>query len=199
MKKPLIAVDIDDVLSHTASTILTYGNEKWGYHHTLDDFTEDLATMWQIEKPEAELRWNEFMVSGSFDTFGVIEDAKQALEALQPRFSLWAVTSRRESLLSVTERWLNSNYPGVIEKVLSAGIYGKSRENSVHLTKAEILQEIEADYLIDDQPKHCIGAASVGIPSVMFGEYPWQRDIKLPDLVTRCKSWQEVVRYFDGQ
>jgi 5'(3')-deoxyribonucleotidase len=40
MAKPVIAVDIDDVLSHSARAVAEYSNERWGYSLTEDDFKE---------------------------------------------------------------------------------------------------------------------------------------------------------------
>ena len=39
------------------------------------------------------------------------------------------------------------------------------------LTKGMLAKEIKADYLIDDQLKHCSAAAELGIPALLFGVY----------------------------
>lgn len=197
--KKTIAVDIDDVLSRSAETVLAFSNERWGHEHTLEDLTEDLAAMWQVTEEEREERWLEYMASGNFETYGVIEAAKEALEKLKEHYTLIAVTSRRPILMEITEEWLEANYPGIIDKVVCAQIYGVGKKNALHLTKAEILQEIEAEYLIDDQTKHCFGAAGVGVKALLFGGYPWNRDVALPEGVVRCNEWKDVLEYFDAQ
>jgi 5'(3')-deoxyribonucleotidase len=199
MPKPVIAVDIDDVLSHTAQAIIDYGNERWGHANTLDDFSEHLAEMWQVDAEESHQRWEEFMTSGVIEVYDVVPKAKDALEKLTQNYRLVAVTARRDSLLGITEEWLNSNYPGLMSDLIGAQIYGAGKIDAHVLTKAEVLQRISANYLIDDQPKHCIGAAEVGIPSVLYGGYPWNKQAEIPDLVTRCDTWHDVLEYFDGR
>jgi len=197
--KLTIAVDIDDVLSRSSEVIIQFGNERWGHNLTLEDLTEDLATMWQVSVEEAESSWVEYLASGAMEQYDVIPEAKKALLKLKEHFTLIAVTSRRRTLMDITQRWLDANYPGCIDELVCAGIYGEGKVNAHHLTKAEVLQEIGADYLIDDQPKHCNGAVSVGVKAVLFGGYPWNRDAKTPAGVVRCKEWKDVVEYFDGQ
>lgn len=197
--KKIIAVDIDDVLSRTAQSIIDYGNKQWGHSHTLEDFNEQLSQMWQVEAEEAHKRWLEFMNSGIIEQYDVIPEAKDALEKLADRFILIVVTSRRDSLLGITREWLDANYPGIITEIVGAQIYGTGKADAHALTKAEVLQQLSADYLIDDQPKHCIGAAGVGVKAVLYGGYPWNRDVGIPSDVTRCDDWQTVLEYFDGQ
>lgn len=199
MSKPIIAVDIDDVLSRTADKIIAYGNKTWGHIHTLDDFTEKLQDMWQVDESEAQRRWLEYMDSGVFETYDVIPQAKDVLRYLSDRYRIIAVTSRRVSLMGVTEEWLAVNYAGIIEEVVPALIFGEGKKDSHLLTKAEVLQKVAADYHIDDQPKHCIGAASVGITGILYGGYPWNRDVEIPDGVVRCDDWQAIKEYFDGR
>jgi 5'(3')-deoxyribonucleotidase len=196
--KPIIAVDIDDVLSRSAQAVVAYSNEHWGHSLTADDFNERLAEMWQVEEKEAERRWTEYMASGNFGIHGVVADAKTVLESLRNRYQLIAVTSRRGELADITQEWLDSNYPGLVERVVHSGFYGKGNADAHQMTKADILTQMGARYLIDDQPKHCIGAAEVGIRAVLFGDYGWNRDIMLPAGVVRCKDWAAVQEYFNG-
>jgi uncharacterized HAD superfamily protein len=197
--RPIIALDIDDVLSRTAETIIEYGNEHWDYGHTLEDFNERVAAMWQVDQDEAERRWAQYMTSGNMERYDVIADAKEVLAKLQKHYRIIAVTSRRESLMGITREWINSNYTGLIESVVSSKIYGEGRADAHQLTKAAVLQEMDAAYLIDDQPKHCLGAAEVNVQAVLFGDYPWNRALELPASVSRCKDWQAVWEYFDGR
>jgi FMN phosphatase YigB (HAD superfamily) len=199
MFKPIIALDIDDVVSHTAENIIAYANERWGHQHTIEDFTEHLAEMWQVDQQEAERRWHEYIHSGSMEQYDAIPGALAVLRQLQGHYRIIAVTSRREILVEMTERWLSSNYPELVERVISSNVYGKGDPHAHKRTKADILKEMGAAYLIDDQPKHCNGAAGVGVQAILFGDYPWNRDVELADGVTRCKDWAAVEEYFDAR
>lgn len=199
MARPIIALDIDDVLSRSAATIIRYANKRWGHAHTLEDFNEHLPTLWQVEQSEAERRWAEYMASGEMERYELLPDARIVLTNLARQYRIIAVTSRRESLMDLTERWLSANYPGITERVISSNFYGNGNPDAYKLTKAAILQEIGADYLIDDQPKHCNGAAGVGVRAVLFGDYPWNRSVELAKSIVRCKDWHAVQEYFDGR
>jgi uncharacterized HAD superfamily protein len=199
MTKQTISVDIDDVLSHSAAQIIAYGNEHFGLSHGLEDFTEDLASLWQVEPEEVEQRWLGYIESGNIANYDVIPEALAVLQKLKQKYRIIAVTSRRQSLLDITREWLDSNYPDIIDEVVSSGIYGSGKRHAHKLTKAEILKEVGPDFHIDDQPKHCIGAASVGVQAILFGDYPWLRDVELPGGVVRCKDWPAVLEYFDGR
>lgn len=199
MKKPIIAVDIDDVLSLTVEKILAFGNDRWGHDHTHDDFTEHLQDMWQVGDDEARTRWYEYMNSGVIGTYNVVPTAKEVLGRLRNRYQIIAVTSRRESLLDITNQWLDQHYPGLLDQVISAGIYGLNMPNAHTLTKAGVLQRIGARYLIDDQPKHCIGADSVGVTAILFGGYPWNIKAEVPPSVVRLNDWNAIEEYFHEQ
>ena len=140
-----------------------------------------------------------FALPGNFENYDVIPRARQVLEHLSKKYRIIAVTSRRASLMDVTKQWLDANYPGIVEEVVPALIFGEGKKDSHLLTKAEILQEVGADYHIDDQPKHCIGAASVGITGILYGGYPWNKHVEVPDRVVRCDDWDAIQEYFDGK
>ena len=199
MKKPIIALDVDDVLSSTAQTIIDYGNKKWGHSHTIHDFDEKLADMWRVDPEEGNRRWTEFMNSGHLETLIPIPEARLVLENLRSSYTFIAVTSRRESLIGITELWLDRNYPGIISEVHSAGIYGRNLPDAHLLTKADKLVSLGADFLIDDQPKHCIGATEAGIQSILFGGYPWQTSVTVPNRVAKCGNWRAVANYFEAK
>lgn len=65
------------------------------------------------------------------------------------------------------------------------------------MTKGELAKSIGADYIIDDQIKHVLAAAELGIRGILFGDYAWNKADVLPDNVTRVNDWQEVLNYFE--
>ncbi len=118
-------------------------------------------------------------------------------------YRLIVITSRRKELEQETATWINEYFPGIFEEVHHAGIWDKlEREDSAEIavtTKAEICSQLGADYLIDDHPKHCFAAAGAKIPSLLFGDYPWNEVAVLPDGVARVNNWREIGDYFNGQ
>ena len=67
------------------------------------------------------------------------------------------------------------------------------------LTKGELARDLKVDYLVDDQPKHCLSAAEHGVKTVLFGDHKVGRNLRLPTGVIRARNWREVLEYFDGE
>ncbi|HSX16618.1 MAG TPA: hypothetical protein VLH86_00770 [Patescibacteria group bacterium] len=202
MSQQTIAVDIDDVLAAGSEGFATFSNERWGTNITAEDYTENFGLAWGVPLEEALKRVDEYLASGAHGRFRHFDDALPVLQRLAKRYKLVVVTSRRVFLKPETDAWVERHFPGIFEEIRYAGFFEKSDASNVHArlqhTKAELLKELGADYLIDDQPKHCYGAAAVGVTSLLFGEYKRNRDIKeLPAGVIRAKSWSEVGRYFN--
>jgi uncharacterized HAD superfamily protein len=122
------------------------------------------------------------------------------LQRLAKKFDLVVVTSRREMLKPETDAWMERHFPGIFKELHYAGMWDDATDipKALAHTKAELCREIGADYLIDDQPKHCIGAAEAGLRCILFGDYRWNKgDQKLPQGITRARHWDDVAEYFD--
>lgn len=199
LKKPVIAIDIDDVLAASAEGFVAFSNERWGMNLTVDDYDEHWGKMWQIEhdREEIERRAAEYHTLGVVGKYQPRSEAEPVLNKLSRRFDLVVVTSRRRMIASETEAWLKGHFPGVFAAVHYAGMWDDDHPNRYDATKTELCREISASYLIDDQLKHCLAAAEAGIPAVLFGRYAWNRVDQLPPHVTRCENWDQVQDYFE--
>jgi 5'(3')-deoxyribonucleotidase len=195
--KPIIAIDIDDVLAANAAGFVEWSNSKFGTHLTPNDYQEHWAEMWKIERAEAEKRAHEFHESDHVSTYKVIPNALEALERLKTRFTLILITSRRLSIEKLTREWIDKNYPDIFSDYIFCGFYDTRGASGLKLTKAELAKGIKADYLIDDQLKHIEAAAQVGIKGLLFGDYSWNKKDQLSANVTRVKDWSEILRYFN--
>lgn len=183
MPKPTIAVDIDDVLAANAEDFAKFSNERWGTNLKPDDYTEHWAELWKVDFDEVERRREVIIKEKVFTTHRIFNEAKPALEKLARNYRLAIVSSRGRRVQKDTIDWINKEFRSIFSEIHFAKIWDKNRHvlESLKLTKAEICQEIGADYLIDDQPKHCIAAAQAGITSLLFGDYKWTRDVKSID------------------
>lgn len=197
--KKTIAVDVDDVLAASAEGFVTFSNKKWGTRLTVEDYDERWAIMWNVSHEEEKERAHTIHSEGIVKDFVHFPEAKDALQRLAEQYWLVVTTSRANHVKEYTKEWLDRYFGGLFEEVHHTGFYDSLHSGAHKLTKADLCRSIGADYLIDDQPKHCFASAEVGIPSLLFGVYPWSRDIKqLPKDVERVKDWQEVLDYFDG-
>lgn len=200
MKKPVIAVDVDDVLAVNAANFITFSNQHWGTSLTVEDFQEDFTTMWGVDRDEVARRMTEYADLGIAADYPHFEDAVPVLKDLKKRFDLVIVTSRRKLLVGHTLEWLEKYFSNIFQEVHHAGIFDELKAGSFTATKADLCRQIGSDYLIDDQIKHCVAAAEAGITSVLFGDYSWNRTSQnLPSNVIRAANWQAVKDYFDKE
>jgi 5'(3')-deoxyribonucleotidase len=202
MKKQIIAVDIDDVMAAGAAGFIKYSNETWGHTLTVEDFDENFAVAWGVSIEEAMRRVTQYLESGAHGRFDPLVEALPVLKRLAAKYELIIVTSRRLIIKPETDAWIAKHFPNIFSKIVYAGIYDNSNKDDVHHrlkhTKADVLKDLGADYLIDDQPKHCLGAAEAGVTCLLFGDYKWNRDITdLPKNVVRTKTWKQVEEYFN--
>ncbi|HUS25740.1 MAG TPA: hypothetical protein VMY99_00110 [Nevskiaceae bacterium] len=199
---PTIAVDIDDVLSASAEGFAAYSKKHWGSKAKAQDYTEAWAVFWDVPIDEVVRRGEQFHASDAVAGYKHFPDALPVLHALHNRYKLVIVTSRRRVLQAHTDMWLNAYFPGLFSETHYVGMWDTDKDlgHKLKQTKTETCRQIGADYLIDDQPKHCHDAAGAGIQSILFGDYAWNRaPQKLSSGVIRAKNWYGVKEYFDAQ
>jgi 5'(3')-deoxyribonucleotidase len=199
MKKQTIAVDIDDVLADNAGGFIAFSTQRWGTHLSPEDYDERFAAMWEIDEHEAERRAVEFHGSGVIGRYRHDPGASPVLRELSKNYRLIVITSRRKQVAQESLAWLDRYYAGIFSDVHFAGMWDKADPLAHQATKAELSRELGADYLIDDQPKHCIGAAEAGLTALLFGDYKWNRHADVPTGVVRVKDWLAVEEYFHAQ
>ncbi len=200
MSKPIIAIDIDDVLAANAEGFVAFSNERWGTKLLPADYTEHWADVWQVDIGEANQRAMVLHDSGVIGGYRHFDEALPVLTGLCKRYDLIAITSRRISIEKLTREWIDKHYEGIFSDIQFAGIFdGPISLDRLHRTKADLFVSNDVKYVIDDQLKHCLAAAELNINVVLFGEYPWNQIDELPAGVTRCKDWAAVLEYFDGR
>lgn len=200
LMKQIIAVDIDDVLSFTARGFTEFSNQTWGTRLEPHDFNEDFLTMWQVGYEVGIERLQQFLESDLALRYEHDQSAHPVLTRLSKSFEIIAVTSRSQPLRQMTEVWLDERYPNIFRALYFSGIYDQDKSKKAHLVSKEaIYLKISPEYVIDDHLKHCKAAASLGIKTVLFGNYVWNQADSLPDGVTRCNDWAAVGDYFDAK
>lgn len=201
MIKPVIAVDIDDVLARHVTIFVEFSNQQWGTNLTTEDYDENWAKLWHVDEVELMRRADIFHRSGVLAQCQPIDGALPALRHLKQDFRLIVITSRRIQVETETLAWINQNYPDIFEEIHFAGIWDAINVKSdimAQSTKAALCQQLGANYLIDDQFKHCHAAAESGVASLLFGDYGWNRQAVLVPGITRVIDWQAVEGYFNG-
>ena len=204
--KPIIAIDIDDVLSSSAKAFVEFSNERWGTTLEPDDYDEDWARMWELDGANAEhleivkTRGNEILTY-SVPRMDHTPDAYEVLKQLREHYTLIVVTSRRTNLKADTLAWIKERYAGIFEDdtIYFTGFYDDLTTSSWAKTKGDILRDLNVSYLIDDQVKHCNSAAVHDIKALQFGGFGPQVSQPVHELVVRVKTWNEILEYFNAE
>lgn len=197
--KPVIAVDIDDVLAMNAQAFVDFSNKRWGTNLTVKDYSDHWHDLWQADDQETQRRIKEYVASGTFRKYLTVQDAREILNSLKKHYRLAVLTARQTSLQPETNAWLDKNFSDIFDEIHYAGIWDLPLEEAIKHNKTAVAQRIGAKYLIEDQLKYAIPAAKAGIKVLLFGDYKWNQLDRLPPNVTRVKNWQEVLEYFNGR
>jgi 5'(3')-deoxyribonucleotidase len=201
MKKPVIAVDIDDVLAIENDAVRQFSNERYGHNHTPEDYRVpgEYWGYWQVvqgvDGEEFDRRYGEYLASGVKGQLAVMDGAIETITQLKEHFTLVIVTARDAHLVEITKEWLNAHFPDTFESVEFVAVWS----GDVQASKAEICTHLKAEYLLDDSPLHIKSAHEAGITGVLFGEYGWSVGAELPQGTVRCKDWSAVGAYFERQ
>ena len=104
-------------------------------------------------------------------------------------------TALPEHLMPMRRRWIDKNFPGIFEEVRSTNTWGTD------LTKGDVVVKWGAQELVDDQAKHAIGMARVGMTGLLFGQYNYHDGLEVPeDLageLVRVPDWDSIAEYFE--
>jgi len=195
--KKTIAFDMDDVLAANAEGFVAFTNKRWGTSLTTQDYDEHWAKLWGVDHEEYMRRNDEFHSSGAVAHYRHYDEAAPVLTKFKESYRLVVVTSRRRIIEKETHAWLDKHFNGIFDEIHFAGIWDNHDQQAHRVTKGEICQQIGADYLVDDQLKHCMAAAGAGLQAVLYGDYSWNQTNTLPKDVTRAHNWQEVLDYFE--
>lgn len=199
MLKPIIAVDIDDVLAIENEAVREFANQRYGHAHKPEDYLVDgeYWGYWEyvqgVDEQEGKRRYGEYMASGLKGHLKVMDGALEALTALKQQYDLVVVTSREAHLVDLTHDWLVRHFPGVFNHVEFVAVWTGDTKGS----KAVVCSHLNASYLIDDNPEHLLLAAEAGIKGILFGSYGWSSSRQVPETVDRAANWQEVREIFD--
>lgn len=116
-KRPIIAIDVDDVIGSENEAIRQFINLNYGSNHTKEDYLVDgkywgyWESIWNVSKDEAEQRFNTFLNSSQKDNLEIIDGAVTAIERLKENYDLVIVTSRFGRQLKTTKPWLDKRFP----------------------------------------------------------------------------------------
>lgn len=190
--KPVIAVDIDEVLGLLHEPIITYHNQVYGTGFVPYDpiGTYYLSEFAGYDHARIQAVMADFMLTEGFTQMAPLPGAVEALSRLAKDYGLVVVTARWQFMESETREWLNRHFPGLFQSIhFSEHITGQGMK----VPKSEFCQQVGAEILIDDNLGNAEECAAAGIRVLLFGDYPWNKADQLPEGVERVSHWQQVL------
>ncbi|MCL2037894.1 DHH family phosphoesterase [Candidatus Saccharibacteria bacterium] len=202
-QKPVIAVDIDDVLSDTANWFIAESKQRWNCDLTIDEYSEGWGEVWKVDRDEWRRRYLEFV--GDEEYLKKIKpiDLKSSLAVLRElkkNHKLVILSSRPQEVHDQTRKWIKKYYNGIFEEIIFVDFWNETGWNrsGALKTKAEICVKIGADFLIDDQPKHVNSLEKCATKGILFGDYPWQK-VEISPVAENVRNWHEIKEYFSKE
>ena len=198
MNKPVIALDIDDVLVDTATHLLGSYNKTYGTKLTRSDYYSKDPVVHGVEHfNEAAKRFEKYMRTEAYSKAEPIPEAVQAIKYLSRYYDFIGVTSRPEYVAEATGKWLEKHF-GVLKAVFTSFIMGATTHQGTVLSKTEVCQDIGATYMIEDHLHHALPVSASGVTVLLFDQL-WNQKDDLPDNVIRVQNWQEIREYLDNE
>lgn len=200
-KKLKIAFDMDDVIADSSESWRVEINKRTGgslqpeHFQVPGDYDNYYVSLWAKHGISDKFSMDDLDNQMKTDQ-SHIKAHNQSLEVLTKlakKFELIIVTARDSDKEKASKKWLDIQFPGLFKAVIITEYDGERPLKN----KGEICKEIGADWLVDDNPGHCLDAVDNGVEAILFGEYGWHH--KAPDHLVRCKDWPAVLEYFNAQ
>lgn len=190
-RKPVLAIDIDEVLAEFVPVLAEFHNRTYGTSFTAEHFISyEFHEVWGGTVQEATMKVQEFFRSPLFtDGLPMLHGAYTAMRRLQKYFELHVVTSRQFAIQALTEEWINKHFTGVFTAIHFGNHYAQS---GVTRSKAEICKEIGACMLVDDSVRYAQNCQQQDIPVILFGNYAWNAHAH--DGLQRAHNWSQAVQ-----
>ncbi|EGD79086.1 hypothetical protein PTSG_11828 [Salpingoeca rosetta] len=197
-KRPVIAVDLDEVLGYFVDALCEFHNDKYGTTYKASDFhSYTFQDVWGGTKEESSKKVHDFLESKHFKNgLRLVPGAQEALAKLAEKYDLVIVTSRQHIIAPETHEWVETHFPNTFKSILFGNHWGLHGEKK---SKPEMCTAIGAAVLIDDALHYARECAGHLQKVLLFGEYSWNAadDTALPEGVVRVRDWDAVLSTLD--
>lgn len=184
-KRPVVAVDVDEVLGQFVPQLCAFHNGTYGTSVTPEHFKcYNFNEVWGGTREQADTKMRRFFQSPYFlegvtgHGLPVVEGAAEVLRRHSRSFELHIVTSRQDVLQEHTRAWVQKHYPDIFTE--SNFHFGNhfSSQGTVR-SKPDLCRAIDAVLIIDDNMRYATECAAAGIRTCLFGESPKAIDLQM--------------------
>jgi uncharacterized HAD superfamily protein len=188
----VICIDIDEVLAAYIVDLLLWHNAKYGTSlRYADVWNYSLSKIWDCDHAEERKRVNEFESDERMIAIKTIPGAVSGIKELAKQHTLIAVTSRQNAMRQVTRQWLQLHFGDSFSDVLFTD---NDSFHTARFSKSQLCKDAGAALFVDDLHWHCQDCAEKGIPTVIFGHYPYNKE-NVHSSIKRVADWPELMAY----
>lgn len=190
--KPLIAVDLDDVLANYSDQLIHFHNKVYKTDLIRKDFRSyNLWEVWGGTKEEATRKVHQFHTTDYFKNIKPVVGARRTIAALNDTHQFIILTSRFLEIQNETQDWLNRHFPNKFFGMYFTNHW--SLTGGVYKKKSDFCQELGAKIIIEDSLEYSTDCANFGIKALLLDK-PWNQTAKDHPLVVRINSWREILQ-----
>ncbi len=192
MKSRNIGFDLDDVLLNFSDAFRLHVNKALNKKLKRKDMTSFwLEDVYGVSSEEIKTLLMNFYEHKDHINCLPIKGSIEGIQELAKNNNLYIITAKPDHLEKITNEWVNKHFPNsFINTQFANSHYNKERSRK----KSEICKELNIEIFVDDSIDNAIDLASEGIP-VLLPDMPWNQVDKLPPLVTRVYSWEEIIEH----
>eukprot|EP01084_Bolivina_argentea_P026126 48523_1 len=205
VNKPVIAVDLDEVLCQFVELICRYVNDNKLFgdkQYTVTDFNSYLFhEVWGGYKDETTTIVQDFLSSEYFTNINEmkqIPDAYNVLLSLKSKFKFVICTSRQLRTKDITIKWVNKFFPNIFDQIVFGNHFGLTGKK---VSKPDLCKQLNARILIDDSSYYAKQSHSTLDYVVIFdwnGKYGWNKTEKsIAPNVSRLHNWNEIKQFLE--
>jgi hypothetical protein len=180
--KPVIAVDLDEVLGDFIPALVAWHNDRYQTKLVPSDFfSYTFKEVWGGTDAESVEKVHTFFTTDYFVNIKPVPQAKEVLERLKSHFEFVVVTSRQHVIAAETRRWLKEHYNNIFTEVYFGNHWSKDAPNpdlaaKNKTSKPDMCKRVNAIAIIDDSTKYAYQCAPFLKKVILFGNYAWNQN-----------------------
>ncbi|KAF5377614.1 hypothetical protein D9615_005101 [Tricholomella constricta] len=186
---PVIAIDLDDVLSQTNQIVAEWHNSRFGTNMDISSFYYYYYwknPLWGTPKETFEKVKDFYRTDLLYDA-KVVPGAREGVLSLRNMgFRLIIVTARTEDNADESWEWVNKHFPGIFDSIICTGQFKDAHKTGhevvTKLNKAQVCADLGVKLLVDDSAENALQCATFSHPTyvLLFGDYEWNKRLSGP-------------------
>ncbi len=180
--KPLIAVDLDDVIFDCNGTLQVILVKEFGFAGTYSEFIKLNPDMVGVAF--------EFLYGKYHQDSPSVEGSFEALSSIAAFYEMTVITGRSEDVREQTVKWLESNFLGLFKGIHFTNSF-LAVESTTRIEKHEICANLGIRTIIEDSHEVAVSAASNNM-NVLLIDRPWNREVPQQQNIHRAKGWKDI-------